>query len=304
MTKPAPALYASNPQQAFDAPRVRKLLDLARPPSLQEHGGWEWLVKDNGKLANEIRAKYPGTEPWYAVQGDGCGADPGPEWTDVGKAAVDAGVTTYVIDTETTKYPNGIVRAAVKQVRAACPTLRVLVTSFGQPLYIPNVFPPPVDSGYSNDYAHELQELCGIDSPVSGYMAQVYYSPKDNIPPTTRGVGPRSQARSRANLSVAIADGYMRPGLEQLGYQQLHGCRCDDLCFVGVQYEDLGMWALSTSDPYFDTDGENALRALCELHKRGYDGGDAIIRFQRDNPPLVVDGIMGPATLRALGILP
>jgi hypothetical protein len=52
-----------------------------------------------------------------------------------------------------------------------------------------------------------------------------------------------------------------------------------------------------------DAAAKTALRIVCELERRGFRGPGAVERFQRAEGGLKVDGLVGPATCGALGIL-
>jgi hypothetical protein len=58
------------------------------------------------------------------------------------------------------------------------------------------------------------------------------------------------------------------------------------------------MWAVPSRA---DRDGRAAFVALCELDRRGYWQPDGLVAFQRANG-LPDDGVLGPRTLRALGV--
>lgn len=112
----------------------------------------------------------------------------------------------------------------------------------------------------------------------------------------------RSLARSIGCYAVEVANNNVRPGLVGRGvYLQLHGLRCDNLCAVAVTASVAAWWCLQPL--YLQPGGCDALRAVCELHRLGYEGGDAIVNFQAAKG-LDVDNRVGPKTLAALGITP
>jgi putative peptidoglycan binding protein len=301
MTISAPALWNDNgPDVPWKTPSVRAVLDKSRPPVLQVHAGPIWLATKGGALTTEIRAAYPGIRVWWAIAGDAYGPDPSQEWAQAATAAGAAVVTTICPDPEDwTTRPAGMLRKSVNAIRTANPTIEILPNTWAQPLRVPNVFPPPAETGYSD--AYPLAELLGQGSPCNGVMRQVYYDDPDIGIPTERGRGPRSLARSTSDYAVALAEGKIRGDTALEGYQQMHGCRCDDLCTVAQSFRICGWWVLNYLKD-FDADGVRAMWAVCELERRGYGGGNGIVQFQLA-AGLTPDGIVGPKTLAALGVV-
>ena len=76
---------------------------------------------------------------------------------------------------------------------------------------------------------------------------------------------------------------------------QAHGVRVADTCAVAMDAARTSLWA---SPSRIDADGARALCVLSELARRGQS-----IREAQAALGLVADGIIGPRTLAALGIV-
>ncbi len=305
MPQNAPTLWTGQPTgplYAWNDPRVRAVLDKALPPALQMHAGPIWLRDNLGSLADKMRAAYPGIRPFVAIAGDASGPDPSDEWADVATACAAANVDTIIPDPESqwVTRPAGMLLKSLLAIRKANPTIRIWTTTFGQIERIPNIFPPPTETGFSDNFP--TQEMLGQASPCTLTLPQVYFADDDNVIPATRGRGPRSYARSVANYIAMWALGKVRPDMDLQGYLQLHGCRVDDLCTVAQMWDVCGWWVLSYPTTGYDTEGVRALWAMCELFRLGYTSRNAIVEFQRA-AGLTPDGVVGPKTLAALGVV-
>jgi hypothetical protein len=303
MTLSAPELWNdAGPDVAFASKDVRALLDLAQPPELWPHAGPDWLAAKGASLTTNIRTAYPTMSVGWAVAGDADGPDPTTAWVRATQAAWAAGIRMMNFNCESGWFARnpGTLAHALNAVVAAAPDMELCLDTAGQPLYIPNVFPPPSMTGNSDQYAHVLRESVGLNAPLSILVLQVYYSA--SVLPTTRGAGPRSLARSIANRAVAVAQDDISPGCTFESEQQLHGCRCDDLVNVATQSAIRAWWwALNGGSAYVDQEGSWALQSVCALHRLGFDGPLAVFHFQKANN-LVADNVCGPKTRAALGV--
>lgn len=304
MTISAPTLWNYDGiQHAWDSPLVRKALDKAQPPREWLHSSPSNLVSEAPRIIDASRAAYPNTEVAIAIAGSTDGPNPTNAWLRVGALcdAHDIGKLQFDIEGDTWIHrPAGTLRNALNAVHEKYPKLELTVNGYGQPLYIPNVFPPPAMTGFSNDWANIMAEFGGIDAPTLAYYLQVYYAttplPDDWL------LGLRSWARAHANMAVALGRWIIRPGLRWEGYQQMHNCRTDTLCAVAVLFNVCNWWALNGAAGYSDDMGIRAMWAIAELERKGFIGPNAILDFQR-KAGLTVDGRVGPKTLAALGVV-
>jgi hypothetical protein len=69
-------------------------------------------------------------------------------------------------------------------------------------------------------------------------------------------------------------------------------------CFTTYDNAACSIWC----EPWPEDSFFLALRCVGELHAQGYSGPSAVWDFQADTDGLAIDGICGPATMRALGV--
>ena len=304
MTLNAPTIWNDNGITAgWQNALTRKVLDKALPPGTQLHSGTSDLLSHVPTITVQMRAAYPGMAVLVAIAAAWNGSDPTDAWNQVATMCVQLGIPELQFDLEGDGWVHvarGILQRALASVHANHPTLILTVTSYGQPLYIPNVFPPPTSTGYSNAWGPVEQEYGGVDGPTSASFYQTYWGAS---PPVTDWlVGYRSLARSIANEWVGKGLLYLRPGYGRGGYVQLHACVTDSLCAVAVCTDQTRWWNLGSSTSADDS-GVRALWSCCALERAGYRGPNAVYDYQRDHPPLVVDGRCGPKTQASLGVV-
>jgi hypothetical protein len=299
MTKCAPTLYSdAGPRWCWDQPKVRAVLEAARPPIVTIHATPTGLLSQGPKLTEDIRAALPGTEVMWSVAGD-VGA-PRPAWRTPAEAAQALGVKTFMVNCEAAwmGVSDAAARAAVEQIADAAPLLTIAHTAYDGPVNIPNPIPPPERWGRGG--AYPWKGFLWFGSPVVWSAPQVYWDLGPSSPDVW-GRGPTRLARCRASWAVAIEEQLIREQVRAGVYLQLHGCRCDNLCAVAATSEFALWWCMQPG--YLQDGGVNALRAMCELNRLGYSGGNQIMYFQQQ-AGLTVDNRVGPRTLEELGIKP
>jgi hypothetical protein len=158
--------------------------------------------------------------------------------------------------------------------------------------------PPPRYFGGQAPYP--TKEFLGAGSPVAFTLPQIYWA-TNLTPVAARGPGVRRLRKHRASFALAMRQGAIRSDMAVGAYLQTYGSSVDESCFVAMQFERSAWWVAKPG--YLREAGVTAIRALCELRRRRYEGPDGIQRFQRD-AGLTVDGWVGPMTLEALGVRP
>lgn len=123
-------------------------------------------------------------------------------------------------------------------------------------------------------------------------MPQVYAAPKKGM--GDRHALDRRVESHRASWEVATRLGLIRPGLPVHPYFQAHDVPAAQTIRHVIAAEFCALWSAPVR---IDEDGFLALRAACELRRRG----QTVEAFQRENG-LVDDGICGEKTLAKLGI--
>jgi hypothetical protein len=83
-----------------------------------------------------------------------------------------------------------------------------------------------------------------------------------------------------------------------IAYVQAHHVTVRETCRIANAHETVCMWAFPTRT---DANGVKAARALAEIERRGFPGPGRVERFQA-SAGLAADGLVGPKTLRALGL--
>lgn len=303
MAKCYPELWNDNGiLYAWKSPLVQTILAKAQPPGMWLHSGSSDLVTNTPTIASESRKLAPQREVRVAIAAGSGSSGSLDAWRRVCAMCVQNGITHVQLDIEGKSWESQTDRLAsiLTTLAREFPTIQFSISTYGQPLFIPNVLPPPTSTGFSTTYGPVLHAMLGIEAPPVAVFEQVYFA--ETPPEKDWMIGLRSQARSRSNYAVAVAEGYVSPEKSFNIECQLHNSRCDSLCSVAVWSDtETSWWALNGNPAYSDDSGVQALWSCCELERRGYTGPGSIIRFQRDNG-LVVDNRVGPATRAALGV--
>jgi hypothetical protein len=304
---PCPTLYhGAGPVKALAG--ARDLLSECRPPAVQIHS------HRPGLIAPAVRALLPGAVLVVGVGVDGIGRSVAKgtrpvrwgvdRFCDLAKAAVEIGAPAIVWNAEAGyKAPAGsaekarlhdLVPAALAAVAAQFPDLAQWHTSQDFPTYHGS-FP--------------WADWLGPGSPVRVSLPQVYAAPAD--PEATAGKGALDWriTRSRESWLAAVRKGWIRPDVstgtpgddldvDWEPYGQAHHVRADDTVDSMIQHRICGLWAYPTRA---DANGRNALRALCDLHRRDLWKAGGVQDLQRA-VGVKPDGQFGPRTAAAAGI--
>jgi hypothetical protein len=110
-------------------------------------------------------------------------------------------------------------------------------------------------------------------------------------------MGRNRLALHRRQWGAAVKGGALRDR-PYTGYVQLHHVTTRETCCIADAFDSVCGWA---GPARVDADGLLAARVLCELDRRGFSGPGRIGRFQA-SVGLESDGLVGPNTLRALGL--
>ncbi len=303
---PVPTLWDGNgPQAAFAG--ARELLAECRPGFVQIHSGEPGLiVKDVRKLLPDV-----GIVMGLGVDGTARDVTSGRRTVSLAvehlvlfaRKAVDIGALAICWNAEgdwktapntaQRKQLSLLVRSALSEVASAFPQLAQWHTSYDHPTY---------------HSTYNWSDWIGKQSPVAVSLPQVYAAGDGNVM-ASRGALPWREAQALSSWKEAVKAGWIdndvpdgQPGddtdVDWRPYLQLHHVVCSDTCSVAVKYPFAAGWALSSRA---DEHGRSALRALCELHRRGFWSPDGIVAFQRC-AGLEPDGRVGANTLAALGV--
>jgi hypothetical protein len=269
-----------------------------RPQGVQLHARAPHLARHGGKLAEELRARFPWLDVWFGIAGDW--DDPkvpgySDGWEESARTAVGSGVTCLVLNCEPAwkSRPKGSAAQAVRETFEAAPTLRLGHTSYGAPAPIDG---DPKTPGWQNFGGHgnyPWREFCGPESPVAWTAPQFYWSRK-NGEHDPRGRGIAYMTDYAASVAEAKRLRWIRPDMPVHAYLQAYDARTDELCLASERYPVTCWW---TWPERMDDAGTRAIAALAELHRRGLS-----IREYQTAAGLVSDGLVGPKTLAALGI--
>jgi hypothetical protein len=293
---PMPTLYHGNGPVAALA-GARDLLAECRPPAVQIHS------HRPGLISAAVRKLLPGVVLTVGVGVDGIARKVAKGTTSVeagisamvtlARAATHEGAVAIVWNAEagfkarpgTTEKErlSALVRGATARVAADFPGLRQWLTSFDHPAY-QSSFP-------WEDWLH-------AGSPVEVELPQFYAAPADPKATAGKGAVERREASAAAKRAPLVRAGRIRPNVRTIAYYQAHNVRAADTIAASLKREAVALWAYPTRD---DADGRNALRALCELHRRGLWRPDGVRELQR-LVGVKVDGAFGPATAKAAGI--
>lgn len=280
------------------------LLRAARPDAVMLHSDPETLESRAPGIVNSLRAELGASMPrevWLGVAFDVAftrvqkriAANPGRAGAELealatlrlraARAANAVGAPTVILDPEAAWKRNapGFNAAAATDTLArfrAVYSGRIGVTSYDCP-------------GYHSAFPWRAWDGCDVWAP------QVYAAPAKGAPDRAS-----HQGRSRLKLHQtmwrdAITRGWLRDR-PAIGYVQAHHVVDRETCWIANAFDEVAMWAAPTR---LDADGERAAQILAALERRGFRGVDRVRAFQR-SAGLVDDGLIGPATLRALGI--
>ena len=163
-------------------------------------------------------------------------------------------------------------------------------------------------SSHDHPLSHNLPwgSIFGAQSPVVASLPQVYIDPENG----SRGSLASAKARFAAvktQHDALVHRGTIREAFAPAGegficYAQSHHAETAATCWLLDQSALAATWTVRRDGALCDDAGLLALRADAEMRRRMGHAPGKIVRFQASNG-LTPDGIVGPATLRALGLL-
>lgn len=295
---PCPTLYGgTGPASALRL--TGNLLTECRPPAVQVHAWQAYTVAD------ALRALVPGVVVLfgYGLDGVAGAVTSGAQsvaWgvqtmTGLAGHAHDAGAAAVVWDPERAyAQPAGsparalvtqLVREGLAAVAAAYPALQQWHTTYDQPTL---------------HAAYDWGDWLYPNSPLVVELPQIYAAPADPAATAPRGALAAREAAAAASWQRAQHAGLFTPpaGLQWLPYLQAHNVPAESTIAVALGYPLACLWAYPNE---MDAAGRNALRALCDLYRRGLwqpDGVAALQRAAGASP----DGIYGARTAAAAGV--
>lgn len=304
---PMPTLWhGKGATQAFAG--CRDLLRECQPPAVQLHT-WE-----PARIASQVRALVPGVTLVVGVGIDGLARD-----VTTGIRSVDNGVAQLVTLARRAQDVGAVAicwnaEAGWKRPPSS-PERARLASLIRQGLAAVAQLVPGVEqwhTAYDHPSYHSTypwEAWLGPGSPIAASLPQVYAAPGGDVM-AHRGALPAREARALASWRAAVRAGWIREDAPEgttadladcdwLPYYQLHHVRTADTVSSAVRHPLAALWALPTRS---DDAGRLALRALCALHRGGWWGRGGIERFQA-SAGLTPDGVVGPRTLAALGVV-
>lgn len=144
----------------------------------------------------------------------------------------------------------------------------------------------------------------GPGSPVKLHLPQTY-----SAPPNRAGVTKRASTRARlkahaksfaAGVPADVRADLVQGGVGWIPYGQAHHHETAATCTLLDAAPIAALWTLSEDRESSDPAGVLAARADAELRRRVGHGPGRVARFQA-SAGLKADGVVGPATLAALG---
>jgi len=162
-------------------------------------------------------------------------------------------------------------------------------------------------SSHDHPQSHALPwaAILGPTSPVALSLPQIYAEPGDGSRCSVAGARARFAA-SRAQHEALASRGVIRPEFVPgasscVGYHQTHHHELAALCWLLNQSALAASWTVRADGALCDDVGLLALRVDAELRRQSGHAPGRIERFQAEHG-LAVDGLVGPATLRLLGL--
>jgi len=146
--------------------------------------------------------------------------------------------------------------------------------------------------GFWGEYPWE--EWCA-DGASDVHVPQVYWAAQAPFIAVT-GSGPRRLTEHEISWDQAQQAGRIGRSAQHAVYVQAHGSTVEDLCTVTDQFSFRAFWA-ANGDETFDANGLSAFVAMCKLSRYAM----TVRGFQAVHG-LDIDGKVGPATLRELGV--
>ncbi len=293
--------HPSGLHKALD-PATRVLLPAARVDAVMLHGAPSHFLDPSAgaqhldTVARALRDLVPGVRLWVGVGCDGVAkrfttgawteADSIERLAQVASVAQRLGAEALVLDPEAAwKQParsdrgariRALARGVVDGLRARVPGLALGHTAFDH---------PTLHSTYP------WAAWCG-EGGCDFAMPQIYAAPMKGM---GDGEALDRRARShRASWEIATRQGWIRAGMPVYPYFQAHHVPAAQTVRHALASEFCALWSAPAR---IDEDGTLALKAACELRRRGM----GVEEFQRASG-LVDDGICGEKTLAKLGI--
>jgi len=288
------------------SPSALALLTEARPEVVQLHAAPRGHGRHTSRVAARVRAAIPGVGLWLGVGCDGWLW----EWargqcsravamgrlTDCADLAVSIGAECVVWNGEAAYKEHAtrgadLARGVLESVAGHHPQLAQAFTSYDHPHYHPQPW----------------RSWCYPGSPVTLVAPQVYAAPGGDEAMAHRGALPARERTALASWATAVRKGWVEgdapagtpedaSDMDWTPYIQAHSVRASDSIAFALRYPLTSWWALPSRA---DAEGRAALLAVCKLRRLGFDGPDAVRRYQA-GAGLVADGIAGPKTLDAL----
>jgi hypothetical protein len=293
----------------------RKQLELVRvirPHAVMLHSDCASLEQHAATIAGEVRRALAPNPPevWLGVAGDS-GIGKARKGTITAealheyrmrsvRAAKAAQAARYMIDPETawkSRLPGFDEVAARRWIEAAKTELQGAPEARSARKWVGDRFCPVLVTSFDCPGYHSALPWRGFDD-CDCWAPQIYAAPAKGAEPGA------SEPRGRGRLALhrkfwrrAISSGVLRDR-PVIAYVQGHHVVPRETCAIANEHDEVCMWALG---PRWDANGTLAARALVALEQRGFHGPGRIKRFQ-ESTGLAADGLIGPRTLRALGL--
>lgn len=310
------ALWRGDAMAAVLTPWIADVIAEARPQILSPHAGPDRLAKPLPTLVTRLRELSPasqivlgiGCDGWLraatrktnrvsearAIEGLARGAD----------LALSVNACGSILDAESAaKYDSlissRILAGTIKEMRKRASNLFLGATAYDQPTQHSD------DADGTYDDWHRAGEypwraLVG-EGALEWYGAQTYILPEDGSAPMPHALAVRIM-RHRASWARAVKLGWIAPRVHVDAYFQAYRTPVNELVQNGCLFDRVFFWCgPRLPEGRMDENGATALKALCELERRGYRKPGGIKEFQA-NAGLAADGVVGKKTLAALGL--
>lgn len=280
--------------------RAMPLLLFVEPQEVYLHATPKTLVVQ-GAEAMAFGRKYLPKEMKLSFALAGDADDPGVPgfhdfWKEAAELALAERAASFQPNTEGAWSRRG--PAAMEEAMAVLEpyvtTMELTHTSFPGPV---NIRIPGSKSGsrwgYGRGYPYKQALAVGKPYQVKRTYPQVYWASNDGEK-KARGQCDAPLYLHQLSWEAGAREGRTPHSIPRGVYLQAYGCRTDDLCTVSSCFPWTQWWAFKTR---LEAEGLVAAAAMAKLARLGM----TISQFQAANG-LKVDRIVGPKTLRALGV--